>query len=228
MKVIISGGGHGEDTKEQDELFASLLDKSKPLMYTPIAIDKNKHSYSECLKWLKSTFENLGVTKYKLFDMGDLEKSKTVNINDYSGIYIGGGNTPFLLNKLKQTGFWNLLKKAINEDMPVMGGSAGAIILAKSITPAIYYDMNWIELDDLTAMNIIKDWEITCHYTKEEEAKTKKIINENNFEKLVALSDKNGLYVNDKKITLIGNESAWIFDKNGNKKEIKIGDQLKD
>ena len=227
MKIIVSGGGSGEDAKEQDELFANLLDKSKPLIYIPIAMDITDHSYPECLEWLKSNFERFGVTNYEMFDINALEKSNEINLANYSGIYIGGGNTPFLLNKLKQTKFWDVLKKAIKEDLPIMGGSAGAIIFAKSIIPSLYYDMNWIELKDFEAMNSINDWEITCHYIDEEEEKVKKIMNENSFSKLVALTNKNGLYVNDEKIELIGHESAWIFNQEGNKKEMRVGEVLK-
>ena len=61
MRIILSGGGSGERTKELDEMFASLLDKTKPLLYIPIAIDSIKHPYSSCLAWLRSTFDKLGV-----------------------------------------------------------------------------------------------------------------------------------------------------------------------
>ncbi len=226
MKLVISGGGHGEDTKEQVELFASLLDKSKPLIYVPIAIDKNKHPYNSCLDFIKSEFQNTDINNIEMWLFDELEKSKNHDPKAYSGIYIGGGNTPYLLNKLKQTEFWDFLKKSINADIPIMGGSAGAIIFAKSIIPAIYYDMNWIELKDLSGMNSIDDWEITCHYTDEEENKTKQVIKENNFDKLVALTDKNGLYVTDENIVLVGQESAWIFDRDGNKKELNVGEKL--
>ena len=54
MELIVTGGGSGKDTKEIDEFFASKLDKDKPLLYIPIAIDNIEHPYPDCLKWLKT------------------------------------------------------------------------------------------------------------------------------------------------------------------------------
>ena len=225
MKLILSGGGSKEDSKEQDELFASMLDKSKPLLYIPIAMDTTEHDYPSCLEWLKSTYNKLGINKYEMFDLEDIKKTKEIEPTDYSGIYIGGGNTPFLLKKLKQSGFWNFLKRAIELNIPVMGGSAGAVILAKSIIPSLNHDMNWVELEDFSGMNCIDGWEISCHYVAKEEEIVRKMIEKNSIEKLVALSEKNGLYVSGNEITLIGQEPAIIF-RNKNIKKLGVGEKL--
>jgi hypothetical protein len=63
MNLIITGGGSGEDTRDIDLAFASKLDKEKPLLYIPIAIDNIKHPYPSCLEWLKSTFEEMGLSR---------------------------------------------------------------------------------------------------------------------------------------------------------------------
>ena len=115
MKIILSGGGYGKDTKELDGKFASLLDKSKPLLYLPIAIDNTKHPYPDCLKWLKSTFNNLGVSSYKMITEKTIDDLKNENPRDFAGIYIGGGNTPYLLRTIKETCLWNFLKSRSEE-----------------------------------------------------------------------------------------------------------------
>ncbi|MEK6793115.1 MAG: hypothetical protein AABX95_04830, partial [Nanoarchaeota archaeon] len=66
MVLILTGGGNGEDTKEIDKYFASLVDKTKPLLYLPIAIDTIKHPYPECLRWLRQTLDKLGIRKYEM------------------------------------------------------------------------------------------------------------------------------------------------------------------
>lgn len=225
MRLIISGGGSGKDTKEQNELFVNLLDKSKPLLYIPVAIDRIKHPYSSCLEWLKSELGEFGVVKYEMWVMGDLEKSRVVSPDSFSGIYIGGGNTPFLLKKLKETGMWEFLKEAIKKDIPIMGGSAGAIIFAKSIIPALYHDMNWVELKNFSGMDVLKGKEISCHYIPEWENDVKSMIKKENFGELIALSNKNGLYVNGKQVSLIGQESAIVFNK-AKKKELHVGENF--
>lgn len=222
MRIILSGGGSGKDTKELDAKFASLLDKTKPLLYLPIAIDNIKHPYCGCLKWLKSTFDWLGVEKYEMWTEKDLDKSNNTSITDFAGIYIGGGNTPYLLKKIKTTGLWDFLKSALNNDIPIYGGSAGALIFSKTIFSSLYADKNWVEIKDLKGFNVLNDYEMAVHYNKSEEEKLKNISKEKPEKKIIALSEKNGLYVFEKGIKLIGQEPAYLF-KGGDIKVIPLG-----
>ncbi len=224
MKIILSGGGSGEQTTELDSLFASLLDKSKPLLYIPIAIDNIKHPYPECLKWLKSTFDNLGVTKYELWAEQDLSKSKEVPPEKFSGIYIGGGNTFYLIHQLKKSGFWNFLMNAIELDIPVYGGSAGAIILSKSLTTAKYYDKDWNGLKNLKAANLVNGYDIICHYKEERRDKLNEILSHEKL-KAVLLTERSGLYNDGKKVILVGKDPSIVVNK---KKEfiLKPGEEL--
>jgi len=211
MRVILSGGGSGEQTKELDEKFASLLDKSKPLLYIPVAIDNIKHPYPVCLEWLKSTFDKLGVTNYELWTEEDLIKSKEISLNNFSGIYIGGGNTPYLLKKLKETGMWDFLKKAVDLNLPIYGGSAGAIIFSRTILHSLYADKNWVEIKDFSGMDITKGYEIAVHYENKKKEKIKKMSRDNKSSPIIALTERNGLYIEEDLITLLGNEPAYIF-----------------
>ena len=221
MRIILSGGGSEEQTKELDALFASLLNKSKPLLYIPIAIDNTKFPYDGCLKWLKSTFDKLGIKSYKMILEGNLDD---INLENYSGVYIGGGNTPYLLKKLKTSNLWVELKKAIRKDIPIYGASAGAIIFSKSIKPSLNFDKNWVELKELEGINLINNNYLFCHFTDKKIEQIKKIIIKENLNSSIALTEKNGLLITKNAIRIIGQESAWSFDKFGNKKELKVGE----
>lgn len=222
MKLFLSGGGSGEQSKELDELFAKQLDKSKPLLYIPIAIDKKKHPYKECLKWLKGTFNQLGVKNYRLLDEEHLVDYNKVNLYDFSGIYIGGGNTSYLLKTLKELNFWNVLKRALKESLPIYGGSAGAIIFAKTITPSLNDDENFVKLTDFSGMDTLKGKDIFCHYSTLKEGNVKDIIKKYNLNKIIALSEETGLQISDDKIKVIGKKSAFLFF-NNHKEELKSG-----
>ncbi len=226
MKLILSGGGAGKQTEELDKLFANLLDKTKPLLYIPIAIDNIKFNYEDCLVWLKSTFDALCVKKYKMLTENDFKKINKIDLKNYSGIYIGGGNTPYLLKKLKQPCFWKKLEDLIKKGIPVYGGSAGAIIFSKSIKPSLNFDKNWVELKELSGMNLINDNFLFCHFNNKKEEQIREIILEEKLNSSIALTEKNGLFITGEKIEVIGNESAWIFDKKGNKKELKVGEKI--
>jgi len=225
MKLILSGGGSGEETKEIDGLFAGLVDKSKPLLYIPIAMDSNKYPYSECLKWLKGTFTSMGILNYKMWTEKELSRRKEVGPNDFGGIYIGGGNTFYLMKILKESGAWDFIKKAVEKDIPIYGGSAGAMIFAKTITPALKGDRNKVRLSDFSAMNMINNWELWCHYEERMDNDIQKYIQKYNFEKIVALTEGNGLYITNQGIKLEGQKPAQVF-VNGVKKELKIREAL--
>lgn len=218
MRVILSGGGSGEKTKELDETFASMLDKSKPLLYIPIAIDSIKHPYPACLAWLRSTFDHLGVRRYELWTEQDLHKAKKANPDTFAGVYLGGGNTPYLLKKIKESPLQKFIKRCLAKNIPIYGGSAGAAVFSQTIIPSLYHDKNWVELKDLAGFDILNGKEITCHYSKKEDKTIKKMIKEHHFVYVMALTERNGLFVNDNKTSLIGQEPAICYTKNKKKK----------
>jgi hypothetical protein len=42
VKVILCGGGDAEQTKDVNMLYSSLIEKSKPVLYIPIAMEDSK------------------------------------------------------------------------------------------------------------------------------------------------------------------------------------------
>src|SRR3989344_2037059 len=221
MKLILSGGGSGEKTKELDELFAKIIDKSKPLLYIPIAIDKIKHPYTECLKWLKGTFDKLGINLYEMWTESELENIKD-GPEKFGGVYIGGGNTFYLLKVLKKTNFWTFLKKCIDKDIPIYGGSAGAIIFGHSILSS--NDINNSNLKDFDGMNLLGDISIFCHYKPEKDETVEQKIFTSNLKKIIVLPETSGIYLeSNKKRKIIGKDAVWLFSKD-QKVKVEIGE----
>ncbi len=225
MKLILSGGGSGKQTTELDSKFASLVDKSKPLLYIPVAIDTKTHPYPGCLEWLKETFDPLRIKKYDMWTEEDLSKGEKIDVKNFGGIYIGGGNTPYLLKTLKESGMWKFLKDAIKENIPIYGGSAGAIIFAKSIIPSLSADENKVHLENFEGMNLISNREIWCHYDEDNDKIIREFIETYNLKEIVALPEETGLFITDK-IKVIGNKSAYMFSANS-KIEIKVEGEIK-
>lgn len=226
MKIVLSGGGSGEQTREIDELFANMINKDKPLLYIPIAIDNCKHPYLECLIWLKKTFDNLGISKYQMVVEGDLKTVANEDPLSFGGIYIGGGNTFYLLKKLKESSLWGFIKKAVEKDIPIYGGSAGAIIFSKSIISSILSDRNWVELKDFEGLNLIQNHYLFCHYKREDEQRIKSFVKKEKVYPAIVLPETTGLYIGSGGIEIIGKEKAILFDKGGNKKDIAIRERL--
>ena len=213
MKIFLSGGGSGIKSLELDKRFANALDKAKPLLYIPIAIDKVRHPYPDCLKWIKNTFNPLGVRRIELWTEEDLRKKPESELNKFSGIYIGGGNTFYLLDEIKKSGFFNKLKAKAVSGMPVYGGSAGAIILGKTILTSS--DKNSVKTKDFYGLDLVKGYSIFCHYDKPEEAEWVKDTSKKlKIGKAIALPENSGLFVSENGIEVVGPGSAYLPNEN--------------
>lgn len=220
MKLFLGGGGGGKDSIELDKKFVAALDLSKPLLYIPIAINTQKYPYSGCVAWLRSVLEPLGVTNIVMWVDDDLETKTEKDFEQFSGVYIGGGNTFKLLKELKEFGTFEILKKLAEKNVPIYGGSAGAIILAKSIIPAAYLDKNDVGLKDLSALNLIHGYDIWCHYAPDMDIDIKKYLDEYGLQKVIGIPENGGLYVNDEYIEVIGPGEAAVFSNVGKYKTV--------
>ncbi len=206
MKIILTGGGSGEKTKEIDQLFSSLINKEKPLLYIPIAIDTKKHPYPECLKWLKGTFEPLEIKKYVMWTEKEIKNAS--NPEKFGGIYIGGGNTFYLLKNIKETPLYKFIEQAISLDIPIYGGSAGAIIFGKTIETST--DQNNVLLKDLKGFDKLKGMNISCHYKEENDKAIKEIMKNKNIGKVIALTERAAIFLKEEKLEFLG-KGSYLF-----------------
>lgn len=218
MRLFLSGGGSGEKSAELDRKFALAVDRSKPLLYIPIAIDKKEHPYPECLKWINGVFNPLGLKNIELWTEEDIRDKD--NLQRFGGVYIGGGNTFYLLKELRESGFLPKLKSLIKNNIPIYGGSAGAVIHAKSVIPALSADLNEVKLKDFSAINLIRGYDLWCHYNPSMDEEIRQYRKKYGLE-IIALPEDCGLYITDRSIKVVGPGSAYLA---GEKmKEVKPG-----
>ena len=85
-----------------------------------------------------------------------------------SDFYISEGNVFELLSLVKACGINKHIKEVLKMDSIYMGSSAGAAIASRDIIFANDLDKNTIALQDLDALNLVKDCAIIPHYTKKE------------------------------------------------------------
>lgn len=212
MKLFLGGGGGKEDSIELDKKFVASLDLSKPLLYIPIAINTEKYPYSGCIDWLLGTLGPFGVKDIVMWTEGDLNEKREKDFEQFGGIYIGGGNTFKLLKELKEFGTFEILRKLAGKNVPIYGGSAGAIIFAKTVIPALSADENLVELTDFTALNLANNYEIWCHYDESFDSLIKSYIDKYYLKKIIAIPENAGLYVAEDNIEVIGSGDVKIFE----------------
>lgn len=211
MELFLGGGGGRIDSSELDKKFVASLDVSKPLLYIPIATNTAKYPYSGCVDWLLSVLGPLGVTSIVMWVEEDLKTKTKQDFDQFSGIYIGGGNTYKLLKELKEFGIFDVLLTLAKDGMPIYGGSAGAIIMAKTIIPAGFLDENKVGLTDFSALNLVQGYDVWCHYTGKEDYAIRDYMKNFSLDKIIAIPENAGVIVTEEEIKAVGPGKVIIF-----------------
>lgn len=212
MKLFLSGGGSGQDSEQIDREFIKALDITKPVLYIPIAIDTDKYPYPSCLDWIKNNFQPFGFTNFIMWTEEDLKEKTLADFTQFSGIYIGGGNTFKLLKELREFGTMEILKSLALAGIPIYGGSAGAIIMAKTIIPALSADENLVGLSDFSALNLLDEAEVWCHYRATDDETIKEFISKYQLGKIICLPEDAGVVVSEKEIKAVGPGDVIVFE----------------
>ena len=101
MKVALAGGGGTQDSRLLDEVFASWIGPQGTLLYLPVAL-RGIRSFQSCLEWITATFTPLNVNRITMWT--DLSEHRAADLEEFDGVYIGGGNTYSLLAELLDSG----------------------------------------------------------------------------------------------------------------------------
>lgn len=213
MRLFLCGGGSGADTFLAYQKLNEIIDHKKPVLYVPLAMNKDR--YAGCYSWIKNELENIDVPNIEMVTSGHDLASR--NLEDYSFVFIGGGNTYKLLGDLKSSGAFSKLKEYIENNGIVFGGSAGAIILGQSIATCKYSDKNDIKLNDLDGFNAVSEFSFLCHFTNQDEEKqiqnTKYLKNyTSRYEKVIALPEEDTIYYEDGVFEILGERPFYVFD----------------
>ena len=211
MKLFLCGGGSGKQILNALYKFSNVIDKKKPILYIPLAMDSKK--YDSCYEWFKNELKNINLDKFKMI-RSSLELSKT-DLNNYSALFIGGGNTYKLLHELKQNDNYNKIKTFLKNDGIIFGGSAGAIIFGKDIDSCLLDDKNEVNLKDTKGFDYLNEYSILCHLKSKNFNRNLKYLQDYSINsKLIYLPEDDVIFINDAKIGIIGTSKYVIF-KNG-------------
>ena len=205
----------------------NLFSGCKKILFVPYARPSGI-SHLEYTEKAKGVFNilNLEIIDYTNEDLREsLEKC--------DGVFIGGGNTFLLLNKLYQFSLIDILKNKIDSGIPFLGTSAGTNICGMTIGTT--NDMPIIHVKSFEALGIIH-FNINPHYLDPidglEHMGESRETRINEFHKLndqvvIGLREGSYLQVKGDDIYLKGLKHAVIFKKENEKFEIENGFNLK-
>lgn len=232
MKLFLNGGGCGNQTLLAYREINKIINHNKPVLYIPLAMDEEDHPYDSCYEWIKEEISTIHISKIEM--VRSFEELVEKNLDDYSLIYIGGGNTYKLLNGIKKTKTYDKLKKYLLNDGIIYGSSAGSVIFGKSIDIIGIMDKNEINLTDTKGFNCLNNVSIFVHYTnyksrlsKEENKNlTEKYTNfitkyTSSNEKVIAIPEEDTIFFDGKNIKVIGELPYYIFE-NGKKEKKSV------
>lgn len=122
--------------------------------------------------WVDSDRKELARLGFKIIDLDIASKNKDEIepiLQKADIIFVAGGNTFYLLNEARKSGFLKVAKELVKKGTVYIGSSAGSYIACPTIEAAGWRsaDRNIVEINDLTAMGFV-DFIIVAHYTDEQ------------------------------------------------------------
>lgn len=157
---MFAGGGDEKDSRPLDEIFAGWLNGGR-LLYLPTALVHPSNKQAG-FRWIQQAYEPFGVKEIEAWM--ELPGKTARELDAFDGVYIGGGNTFYLLQQLRMHKLDRALETYIEKGRPVYGGSAGAIVLGYDIISCAHIDENVIGLTDFSGMDQALGYTIWCHY----------------------------------------------------------------
>jgi dipeptidase E len=208
MKVALGGGGGAADSRLLDEVFAAWIGSQGRLLYLPCAL-RGIRPFESCLEWITATFAPLNVNRITMWS--DLTEHQASELDEFDGVYIGGGNTFALLAELRKSQFENHLKEFALGGKAVYGGSAGAAVLGQDIRTVTYLDRNEVGVVETQGLGLAYGHAIWVHYQPQDD----NLIDEYErqyHQPVLALSERSGVVIENESMRAVGFEPAYRFD----------------
>lgn len=130
------------------------------------------------------------------------EENNFANLKEYDIYYVCGGNTFYILDRMRKTGMDKVLINAVKRGKFYLGVSAGSNIAGPDIEVANLGDSNDINLEDLTGLKLVSYITIP-HYNQKDKDAIEKFKEKRKGEQVIALTDDQAIFIEDGKMVLI-------------------------
>lgn len=161
MKALLGSSSH------TNNFLIELLDK-RPDDTSVIFITTAAKPYGDDVPWMQADIDSLRSLGC-LVDLMDIEGTDEASLRQklatYDVIFVSGGNTYYLLDQVRKSGFDTVVKDLVAKGKIYAGTSAGAILATPTIDSARDADDATIapDLKDLTGLGFV-DFCIIPHY----------------------------------------------------------------
>ncbi len=191
-KLFLTSAGLQKETK--DYFLKLLLKKPKDTIVAFIPTAAYPEVDQSFVHLSLDELKEVGITKIKKVDLINKDKNSLLKeLKDCDVIYVNGGNTFYLLDWIRKSGFNEIIGNLLDKGKIYMGVSAGSYVASPNIDVATWknQDNNFLKLKDLNSLNLVP-FLIMAHF----EEKYRNIVEENAPKTkypLIVLTDKQAI-----------------------------------
>jgi len=202
MRLLLTSDGL-TSVKIREEVL-KLLDKPAKDNLVLIMYTTKSKKYKKYLSKIKKQLVSLGIKPKNIYYANISRNISAKKFKDFDVLFSCGGNTFYILGRVRKTGFDKFIKNFVKSGKLYIGVSAGSIIIHKTIEIAGWSkegDINEIKLKNLRGLNMIRI-AIFPHFHKslaKEISSFKKKVNY----PVIELRNKHAVLISGKKIKKI-------------------------
>jgi len=141
------------------------LTKNKKLLFIPTAAEAEEGDKS----WLYDDREQLVKAGFDVSDFSITGQHKSAieeKLSEVGSICVAGGNTYYLLDQVKKSGFDKVVRKLVQKGLIYTGASAGSILAGPNISTSLDDPATAPNLTDYTGLNLT-DVSVRPHWGSE-------------------------------------------------------------
>jgi len=202
MKLLLTSTGLPNEIIRNKFLNLVCKDPKNIIVgFIPTAADpeEDKWFVDEALNQIKEMGMHIRIVDLK----GKNEESLKEKLENCDVIYVNGGNTFYLLDWVRKSGFDKVIRPLLEEGKVYIGGSAGGLIAGPSIDVASWKggDINEIGLIDFTGLNLVP-FTIYPHYTMENATLLEEMTKKVDY-KILPITNEQAVLINGDNVEII-------------------------
>lgn len=209
-KLFLSSAGIVPETKND---FLKLLGKDpKDVLVAFIPTAAGPEKDKSYVQWTIDQIQQLGMKSEKVDLVDENEKSLESKLSKCEVIIMNGGNTFYLLEWVKKSGFDKVIPKLLDQGKIYIGISAGSYVACPNIEAGKWKhlgDSDVIGKSDLSALNLV-DFLIVAHYSGKYKQDVENGVKTTSLP-VVALTDKQAIVVEGDKYRIVGEGERNFF-----------------
>ena len=192
MKLLLTSAGF--ENPKIGKKFLEVIGKSAHeirIIFIPTAAITEGEKYY--VKKCEEELLGIGI-KSQNIKVLDLDHSVSYGeVVDFDVIYVCGGNTFHLLDRISKTGFDKIIKRFLEEDKVYVGVSAGSILMGPNIEIAKLGDKDLCGMTDFRGLRHVNS-AVSPHYNEKEREKVEEFKKKTDYP-ILALADNQTLLI---------------------------------